>query len=131
MSTINKILKTAALIGFVDGGLASMATYKENFEGFNQSLVYSAIFITLPALLGVGMDRVINQNITSNKIIQYGLTAVETYGIASNLHDDNSFFITLIICKSLALKNIWDSSDEPTPELNTEFDQQTNLIEIV
>jgi hypothetical protein len=36
MSTINKILKTAALTGFVDGGIASMATYKKNFEGFNE-----------------------------------------------------------------------------------------------
>ena len=105
MSTINKILKTAALTGFVDGGIASMATYKKNFEGVNEFFGILTVCTSLPSLLGVMIiDRLVNQNITSNKIIQYGLTTVESYGIASNFYDDsysdsNTFITTFIICK--------------------------------
>ena len=129
MSTINKILKTAALMGFVDGGFACMATYEKNFEEFNQFFGILTALTTLPALVTVGVDKFVNQNITSNKIIQYGLTTVESYALVSNFFND-IFITTFIICKSLAFKYIWDSNDE-TPELNPDIEQQADLIEIV
>ena len=123
MSTINKILKTAAVIGFFNGGIS----YFQN--SFVESFVTLGLVITLPALGVVVIDRVVNQNITSNKIIQYGLTAVETMGICPNFYgEDNVIMIAFTTCQSLAFKYIWDSSDE-IPELNTEFDQQPDLIE--
>jgi hypothetical protein len=132
MSTTNKILKTAALIGFVDGGISYISTRESNFKDFNETLDAFIACTTLPALVVFGIDKLVNQNITSNKNIQYGLTTVESYGIASkitsNSHDDsiNISIKTFIICKSLAFKYIWDSRDE-TPELDQTVDSDLNL----
>lgn len=142
MSTINKILKTigvAAVCDVIGAGVIDIEvkvikkSHKSSDETTFANYFFANVFLTtLPALVAFGVDKFVNQNITSNKTIQYGLTAFEsvlaTLTILSVLSSfpkhyedlsDLDFCIEAsILIQSLAFKYIWDSSDEATPELN-------------
>jgi hypothetical protein len=144
MSTITKIFKTAGAAAFCN--VISAFVVRDSENEILPAVIDNIIFVTLPALVGVGMDRVVNQKFTSNKPIQYALTSVEStltaftlfYLISSSdqksfkeLCSENAKNLTLLaantMCQSLSFKYIWDSSDE-THELNTEFDQQVEEL---
>ena len=146
MSTITKILKTAGVSALCNGVHLYLLKDKYKSIEFTKAEMCAA-FTTLPALVGVGTDKLINQKFTSNKPIQYGLTALESgltaftlfYLISSSdqksfkeLCSEHAKNLTLLaantIPQSAIIKYIWDSRDE-TPELNPEIDQQPDLIE--
>ena len=154
MSTINKILKTLGVSALCNG--VSTFIIVNNYPtaaSFGPVICYAAntFFTTSPALVGFFIDKFVNQNITSNKTTQYGLTALESSlifpgGISSlkvfNFTDlfspslkgncgVSKLLTASTMGQSLVFKYIWDSSDETNPELNTEIDQQADLIEVV
>ena len=148
MSTITKIFKTAGAAAFCNVISAFVVRDSENeINKILPAVIDNIIFATLPALVGVGTDKLINQKFTSNKPIQYGFTALEStltaftlfYLISSSdqksfkaLCSEHAKNLTLLaantIPQSAIIKYIWDSRDE-TPELNPEIDQQPDLIE--
>jgi hypothetical protein len=150
MSTINKILKTVGVAAVCDVivevavGLAEndldVKKFAGNFdaEDFVEDFANNFASSTLPALVVFGIDKLVNQNITSNKTIQYGLTAAEgvlAYPTGLSVFETNVFpkyfgdlsspsfkdipgNIKIIaantMAQSLAFKYIWDSRDETT-----------------
>ncbi len=77
MSTITKILKTAGVSALCNGITVYLS--KDESTEFSTQAAMSGALTTLPALVGgVGIDKFVNQSITSNKPIQYGLTAIES-----------------------------------------------------
>ena len=145
MSTITKILKTAGVSALCNG----FNVYLSNDKSIEfTKAAMCAAFTTLPALAGVGIDKLVNQKFTSNKTTQYGLTALESSlifpgGISSlkvfNFTDlfspslkgncgVSKLLTASTMGQSLAFKAIWDSSDEIDPELDSGIDQQADLI---
>ncbi len=97
MSTINKILKTSGVSALCNGGTSFLENHS---QGFDVAFIIHGIFSTLPALAVVGIDKFVNQNITSNKIIQYGLTAIES---ALILPGGISLFLQLSVQESFTI----------------------------
>ena len=145
ISTITKIFKTAGVSALCN--VISAFVVRDSENEILPAVIDNIIFVTLPALVGVGTDKLINQKFTSNKPIQYGFTALEStltaftlfYLISSSdqksfkeLCSEHAKNLTLLaantIPQSAIIKYIWDSRDE-TPELNPEIDQQPDLIE--
>ena len=155
MSTITKILKTAGVSALCNG--VSTFIRVNNYTGNASSgpvifFAASTFFTTSTALAGVGIDKFVNQNITSNKTTQYGLIAIESSlmfsGVMSSLNTVGNFtdlfspslkgscgvsklLTASTMGQSLAFKYIWDSSDEIDPELDSGIDQQADLIELL
>lgn len=150
--SLNKIFKTvgvAAVFNVIGAvGFNKIADKYKSFVGY---FAVNFAFSTLPALGMFGVDKFVNQNITSNKTIQYGLTSAECVltlpAILSVIEQKNKFsdycktifspsfedgagtlkIITAnSIIQSLAFKYIWDSSDE-TPALDPIADSDLNL----
>ena len=157
MSTTNKILKTAGVAIGCDVVAVGIITVLENEfnifdeDEFNVNFL-DVLFSTVPALGVFGIDKFVNQNITSNKTIQYGLTAAESVlaipTVISVRTQENEFtkyfqklsspsfkgqagMLKIIaankMIQSLAFKYIWDSSDEKTHELDQTDDLDLNL----
>ena len=153
MSTITKILKTAGVSALCNGVSTSIIVNnypKDPLLAPKLAFTVSTLLTTLPALLGVSIDKFVNQKFTSNKTTQYWLTALESFVTTPTvlfLYDHKNKFLKYyknifsvlsvdVLCKSftlstmvqsLAFKYIWDSNDATNPEI----EQQTDLIEIV
>ncbi len=163
MSTINKIFKTVGVVAVCDvmgAGVMGLATNDFDVKAFAQNFAREKFFSDLsinvvsstPAALGVfTIDKLVNQNITSNKTIQYGLTAAEgvlvfptVSSITAKENEFSEFFkelsspsfkeiagitkVTAVnsMIQSLAFKYIWDSNDEATPEIDQKDDLDLN-----
>jgi hypothetical protein len=164
MSTTNKILQTIRVAAVCDVmGAGVMGLAKNDFDvneftkdfgikAFTEGFVINLFISTIPALGAIGIDKFVNQNITSNKTIQYGLTAAEgvlvfptVFSVCTQKNEFTEFFkklsspsfkgqagmIKVIVVnsmiQSLAFKYIWDSSDEATPEIDQKDDLDLNL----
>jgi hypothetical protein len=137
MNTIQKLLASAAV-----NAIPSILDSDESLNSFG-------VFIALSIISGlpVATDKHINQNITSNKAIQYGLTAAEVVGefcLFSGLTDSNDFYkgvnecfedllstdfngvkqsIIAVSALSFIHKYIWDQPNDT----NVELDQNSDI----
>ena len=108
---------------------------EESFEGF---VLTTTVICTMPSIFTVVIDKYVHQNLTDNKPIQYGLTAVESVLLnisvigyllnISVIFSPSSFkesietkvvmIITLI--QSLGFKYFLDLADEQSEIIETE-----------
>jgi hypothetical protein len=89
-----KYLKCAGVALASNAAAAGLMAIKLDNSPFIDGLIVTSLFSTLPAIIATGIDKLVNQNISSNKYFQYGATALEaglmSIGVSSCLVDLDS-----------------------------------------
>ena len=154
MNTINKLLtSTAVAIGCNTATTIAGHYFVKNtlLDAFLKTLLFVSLYNTLSAIGVTLFDKYVNQNITDNKAIQYGLTAVESLlvspivasiinqrnefpGFFKNFYsyqakNDDRVFTANIIILPLAFKYIWDNPSDNTT--NDEILDDLTSVELI
>jgi hypothetical protein len=97
------------------GGFCALKQ-EEKLETFKTVFGFTAGFSSFPAIIATGIDKLVNQNISSNKYFQYGATALEaglmSIGVSSCLFAlDSGKYLETFKEKAQNLVNLDTSED--------------------